>query len=1086
MILITVKPAVPGSLVRDPVRKDYIEQLGRQVEKSEYWARRLRDNDVIQIGGPVDGGEVHPAIAQWGAITGNIQDQADLVEALSFNYFLQPKLAPDATLTASRSVAFMVAPHGMTITKVFAYVATPSVAGSVVIDLNVNGVSILDADRVSIHQNDSSTEESGSFASVQLPTVAAGATITVDIDSPGLNAAGLMVVIAGHRVDVIKTGSRPLNITPPEISGEPAVGEIVYAGGDAWANSPWGFDDEWLINGQTRSWTTGQSLLLTPADAGGQLAIRRRGANVNGQSSVISVSRLIATPEPVNVTPPSIPLTIANGFQVSGSGDSWLYSPNVFYYQWQVKLGLIWVNIDGKVANRATFTEADVGSTVRLGMKAKNATGVTPDFIYSNEVTISLSRFSMAWPPPVKPLSAYADPTLPLVGTNRTFNVGPGQEHTELNTVPFRSLTAGDVVNIFYRPTPYKTKFAITGEGTEANRIIIHGVMTSDGLRPILSGDGATTADDCLSLDGTTERYFSAMYTENLGLVFIHRRFVAGVPIKPKWIRIENLEIRDTYTASGFTDQFGNTKYFGEGAGGIYAVVVENLEIENNEIHNNSNGVFTNTKDDDENFASYFIYLRRNKIYGNGEVGSTYIHNVYSQAVRVLYEGNYIGQLRSGAIGSTAKDRSSATVVRYNTLVAASRAFDFVDTEGGATSVAIDPLYPYAWMYGNRIINDWKADPTKQSSAAMIHWSSDHTTPRNGTLFFYQNTLVVRADTSDFYHIGMFDCSTAQSRVEASGNIMVRYGDCSFNLGSAGVVIEFKGTNLISSGWTAINGAGASTVTQSGTLLETADPLLTADHLIVEGSPALNKGLVSYSFFPAPAAVANLQVDYQPDGMGSLKPRTMLGADYDLGCFEASTGEPAGSSGGGTATEPDSSGIFNFLTDGALLSATNPKWSPGASTYVCSGGYLRLADGMAYHGAVARFVDTSMGADQSITVVRKGQAWDNTTGGTLYFMLQDDGAGNNYVMWVGKAAMQLRKSGGGSLSYATPTIDWTADTTIKVSVVGGVIKLFINGTEIVGAGYTDSTPLTGGYPGFQIGDNGSVTAHYFDTLTFNP
>lgn len=1034
--------------------------------------------------------------ATWGSITGELRDQADLalaldakanvvdvdaaIDALStavaFSYFLEPKTG-DGTLSAAQSVAFLVAPHGMTITGVQAALRQPSAFGDVVLDVNVGGVSILGPDRITISADKNSSKASGTLAEILLPMVMEGVDITVDIDDAGLGAEGLVVTLTGIRTEVAGDGVLPENAVQPQMGGDIYVSGTATLSSSIWSGGPWGFGYEWLRDGTVVAWTSGPNYVLVPEDAGHLLKGREFAANVNGGKFADSVAMLVPVPKPQLLSAPIIPLTIFNGFQVETSNGVWLYNPTSYQYQWQINTGSGWTTYDGKVSKRFSPIESDVGASVRCRLIAINGTAPS-DPVYSNEVVITLSRFSQPWPPAVKALDEYVDPTAPLVGSNRTFNVGPGKEYADLKDVPWLSLTAGDVVNIFWRATPYNTKFAITGVGTAEQKIIIHGVMTLGGLRPILSGDGCETAQDAIDAG-----FLSAAYTENLGLIFIHRHFHSGVPIKPKHIRIENLEIRDAFTGSNFTDQFGGTRSFGEGAGGVYAVVVENLEIENCEIHNNSNGIFTNTKDDDEDFASYFIYIRRNSIYGNGEVGSTYIHNVYSQAVRVLYEGNYIGQLRDGAIGSTFKDRSSATVVRYNRIHCAARGADFVDTEGGATSVKIDPLYPYAWCYGNLIINDWKAAPAKASSAAMIHWSSDHESPRNGTLYFYQNTVVVRADTTDFYHIGMFDCSTAQSRVEASGNIMVRYGNCAFNLGSAGVVIEFKGTNWITSGWTAINGAGPSTVTQSGTLIEGADPGLNGSFEIIEGSPVMNKGLVAYDTFPSPATVESLQVTYQPDGLGSLKLRAPLGTDSDLGCFETDVGVPDDGSGGtGPALEPDGSGYFNFLTDGAFLSALNPKWSTGAATYVCDGGYLRLVS--AYHGEVARFVDTAIGADQSITVVRKGQTWDNASD-TIFLNLQDNGSGAVYSMWVMKGSMQLRKSGGGSLSYATPTIDWTADTPITVSIVGGVVKLFINGTEIVAAGYTDPSPLTGGYPSFQIGDNGSTTAHYFDSLTFN-
>jgi hypothetical protein len=81
----------------------------------------------------------------------------------------------------------------------------------------------------------------------------------------------------------------------------------------------------------------------------------------------------------------------------------------------------------------------------------------------------------------------------PVAHGNR-YDVCPGCAHTELTTTPWNSLRAGSVVNIFYRATPYKTKFALRVSGTAAAPIVINGVLDESGNRPVISGDGAVTA----------------------------------------------------------------------------------------------------------------------------------------------------------------------------------------------------------------------------------------------------------------------------------------------------------------------------------------------------------------------------------------------------------------------------------------------------------------------------------------------------------------------------------------------------------------------------------------------------------------
>lgn len=48
MQTITVRPA-EGLLIRDPILLDHIEAEGRLVQLSDYWRRRLRDGDVVEV-----------------------------------------------------------------------------------------------------------------------------------------------------------------------------------------------------------------------------------------------------------------------------------------------------------------------------------------------------------------------------------------------------------------------------------------------------------------------------------------------------------------------------------------------------------------------------------------------------------------------------------------------------------------------------------------------------------------------------------------------------------------------------------------------------------------------------------------------------------------------------------------------------------------------------------------------------------------------------------------------------------------------------------------------------------------------------
>lgn len=44
-----VKPAIPGTIVRDPDTKRALPDEGDDVPDTSYWLRRLRDGDVVRI-----------------------------------------------------------------------------------------------------------------------------------------------------------------------------------------------------------------------------------------------------------------------------------------------------------------------------------------------------------------------------------------------------------------------------------------------------------------------------------------------------------------------------------------------------------------------------------------------------------------------------------------------------------------------------------------------------------------------------------------------------------------------------------------------------------------------------------------------------------------------------------------------------------------------------------------------------------------------------------------------------------------------------------------------------------------------------
>lgn len=43
-----LKP-VNGALITDPVKGDFLPESGREVDKNQYWLRRINDGDVTEL-----------------------------------------------------------------------------------------------------------------------------------------------------------------------------------------------------------------------------------------------------------------------------------------------------------------------------------------------------------------------------------------------------------------------------------------------------------------------------------------------------------------------------------------------------------------------------------------------------------------------------------------------------------------------------------------------------------------------------------------------------------------------------------------------------------------------------------------------------------------------------------------------------------------------------------------------------------------------------------------------------------------------------------------------------------------------------
>jgi uncharacterized protein YjdB len=320
------------------------------------------------------------------------------------------------------------------------------------------------------------------------------------------------------------------------------------------------------------------------------------------------------------------------------------------------------------------------------------------------------------------------------------YDVGPTYPKTKLSQVPWKTLGAGDVVNIHYDVNPYKEKFLISTSGTAANPIKIIGIAGPNGEKPIIDGNqaNATSGQICYSA------------TQPFGLIFIEPGLDvngncpggAYGPI-PHDIIIDNLEIRNAHPTFTYSVDNGVQQAYSSFSCGIYAERVQNLIVRNCNFNHCGLGLFINSKYG-TNALSKNILVERNYFTQNGVVGDGHDHNSYIEAEDVVYQYNFYDHLVWGSYGASIKDRSAGNIFKYNWIVASDgHAIQIAETQGGQGYLDLLPKYRETFIYGNIIYN------SKQGAARIIRYGGDqgiYSGYRHGTLYFYNNTIVDEGD----------------------------------------------------------------------------------------------------------------------------------------------------------------------------------------------------------------------------------------------------------------------------------------------------------------------------------------------------
>lgn len=432
-------------------------------------------------------------------------------------------------------------------------------------------------------------------------------------------------------------------------------------------------------------------------------------------------------------------------------------------------------------------------------------------------------------------------------------DVGEGQTYATPAEVPWASLQPGDTVRIHARAEPYRERWGITVSGTADAPISIVGVPADDGTPPCIDGQDAIDGPDA------------------------HPRGLVTIREGAQHLIVRGLELRGAHPEHGFPDA----------ASGIYVESGRNLDFEALTIHGCGNGFFVAPDAAD-------IRLADSIVFGNGNDGSIYEHNAYTESDGIVYEGNRFGPLREAALGTNIKDRSADTIIRYNWVEGGNRSLDLVEPEDGAPVFGEAAQTSPAYVYGNVFI---KRDDAPTNSQ-VVHFGGDlGGGGERENLYFYANTVFSTRPTTT----GFFLNAAAPHAVIVDNIFFTTQGGASLRMFDTDTSTATTGTfdhNWVIDGWvlSADPGLAFDGLAQTGTL-GGADPgfvsIVDEDLHLVADAAVRDAGVA------LPAELAAMPPTSEPAAPG-LAPRIDDGL-LDLGAFEYCEGEcGGGDTSGGT------------------------------------------------------------------------------------------------------------------------------------------------------------------------------------------
>ena len=447
------------------------------------------------------------------------------------------------------------------------------------------------------------------------------------------------------------------------------------------------------------------------------------------------------------------------------------------------------------------------------------------------------SYITTSTPNETRPHECYPDPAF----TGGDYEVGTGKEYTTVTSVPaITSWTPGTIMRIWNtdttgsNPSTYHEYFQIKNSGTATQPVIVCGVPDSYGNLPILDGQNAVGQSDISNGGGAAGAGIMSLWP---GPGTPYNYWQSG-SAGPSYVSITGLHLRHAGNTYGYTPPAGGAQVAWSAAAACVNVRSgAYVDVSGNDMDTCGNGFFS-----DDNSATYWwslvtqlVTVTGNHIHGSGEAGSDSYHQVYFQSFYGLMQGNRIDNYRSTASGSNIKWRGVEGIFRYNYLSEGPvRSFDLVENQDapqyttfegvginnksylgapGDTTCA-DSYYCSGDTAGANIIAAYQESAQKDfiygneifagpAAGQQIHYAADvlgGMTNRNGTLYFYSNTLDKADEVFDNGENGDGLNPIFQQRVDARNNIFWAQSVSGLGLDHYQTLILSATTNLFETG----------------------------------------------------------------------------------------------------------------------------------------------------------------------------------------------------------------------------------------------------------------------------------------------